>query len=71
MTTDNPQQAAIEVVADLIARARTAQAIFAEYTQKQVDEVVLGVAWTLMEPATNRRLADQAVNDTGIGDVDE
>ncbi|MGB0847277.1 MAG: acylating sulfoacetaldehyde dehydrogenase [Thiolinea sp.] len=65
------QQAAIETVAGLMRRARAAQEIFAGYTQAQVDEVVLGVAWTLMEPANNRRLSEQAVSDTGIGDVDD
>ncbi len=70
-TEDSPAQSAVATVAALMRRARSAQARYAEYTQEQVDEVVLGVAWTLMEPSANRRLAEQAVQDTGLGDIDD
>lgn len=69
--TPEAQQAAIETISTLMTNARKAQAIYAKYTQAQLDEVVLGVAWTLMEPDNNRRLAEQAVRDTGLGDVDD
>ena len=69
--TPEAQQAATETVSALITNARQAQTIYAGYNQAQLDEVLLGVAWTLMEPANNRRLAEQAVSDTGIGDVDD
>src|SRR5689334_12751783 len=57
------------VVAELIARARTAQRAYERYTQAQVDEVVTAVGWAIMEPARNRALAEMAVRDTGLGDV--
>lgn len=60
-----------EVVSELIARARVAQAIYAKFDQATVDEVVTAVAWTLLEPENNRRLAEQAVADTGLGRVDD
>ena len=34
-----------KIIAELIAKARTAQAQVADYTQDQIDEVVLSVAW--------------------------
>lgn len=60
---------ATEVVAELIDRARSAQAVYAGFDQDRVDEVVTAVAWTLLDPATNQRLSEQAVADTGLGRV--
>jgi len=65
------QRLAVETISNLVTKAREAQEIYATYSQAQIDEVVLGVAWSLMEPANNRRLATQAVADTGLGDVDD
>ena len=70
-TATDEQQLAVETIANLVSNAREAQEIYATYSQAQIDEVVLGVAWSLMEPANNRRLATQAVADTGLGDVDD
>ena len=58
-------------VAGLIDKARAAQAVYAGYDQAAVDEVVTAVAWTLLDPTNNRRLAEQAVADTGLGRVDD
>lgn len=66
---DAEQEQVEKTVAELVARARTAQAVYAGYDQAAVDEVVTAVAWTLLEPANNRRLAEQAVADTGLGRV--
>lgn len=60
-----------EIVADLVARARAAQAVYAGYSQEQVDEVVTAVGWTILEPETNRRLSKKAVKDTGLGRADD
>lgn len=57
------------LVAELISRARAAQAIAARYTQEQLDEVATAAAWAIMEPARNRSLAELAVKDTGLGNV--
>ncbi len=68
-------QVAIEVtparaaVAELMRRARAAQAVVERYSQAQLDEVATAAAWAIMEPARNRTLAELAVKDTGLGNV--
>jgi sulfoacetaldehyde dehydrogenase len=57
--------------AALVARARAAQAIADGYDQARVDEVVAAAAWAILEPARNRELAELAVRDTGIGNVED
>ena len=56
-------------VKTLIAQARTAQAQFEADSQEVVDELIVGLAWAILEPGTNRSLAEQAVQETGLGDV--
>lgn len=58
-----------DVIAGLMARARTAQAELATYDQGRVDDVVAAVAWAIAEPERARRLAELAVRDTGLGRV--
>jgi len=60
-----------ETVASLVARARAAQAIADGYDQARVDELVAAAAWAILEPTRNRELAELAVRDTGIGDVED
>ena len=60
-----------ELVAALVARARAAQAIADGYDQARIDELVAAAAWAILEPARNRELAELAVRDTGIGDVED
>jgi sulfoacetaldehyde dehydrogenase len=60
---------AAHIVRELVARARSAQAACARYSQAQLDELVAAVGWAIMEPARNRTLADIAVSDTGLGNV--
>jgi len=55
----------------LIARGRRAQAVFGGWSQVAVDEAVAAAAWAIMAPERNRRLAEQAVRDTGFGDVED
>ena len=52
-------------------RARAAQQIANGYDQARVDEVVAAAGWAIVEPARNRELAELAVRDTGIGDVED
>jgi sulfoacetaldehyde dehydrogenase len=59
------------MVAGLVARARAAQAIADGYDQARVDELVDAAAWAILEPGRNRALAELAVRDTGIGDVED
>jgi len=58
-------------VAQLIERARGAMWQFAGADQARVDEAVTAVAWSVYKPENARRLADQAVADTGIGNADD
>jgi len=57
------------VVAALIARARLAQAIAARWTQAQADDAATACGWAIVQPENNRRLAELAVRDTGLGNV--
>ena len=59
-----------EVIAGLVARARSAMAIFADADQARVDEAVTALAWSIYEPARARELAALAVEDTGLGNVE-
>ncbi|HEY9446929.1 MAG TPA: aldehyde dehydrogenase family protein [Burkholderiales bacterium] len=59
------------VIAALIERARAAQRISAQYDQARLDETASAVGWAIMEPARNRTLAEIAVRDTGLGNVDD
>src|SRR5205823_4311178 len=56
-------------VGALVARARIAQARYERYSQEQVDEVVTAAGWAIVKPENNRRLAELAVRDTGLGNV--
>jgi len=62
-------QAGLNPVAALIARARAAQAEFERWPQERVDEAVLACGWAIMKPQNNRLLAELAVRDSGLGNV--
>ena len=64
MAADSP-------VSKLLVRARAAQAEYERFDQAQVDDVVAAIAWTILEPERNRYLSERAVEDTGLGDVDD
>ncbi len=59
------------LVADLVRKARAAQAIANGYDQARVDELVAAAGWAIIEPGRNRELAQMAVADTGIGNVQD
>ena len=63
------QQETIDAVNGLVARARTAQKHYADYTQEQVDELVTALGWSIINPVNNAELAERAVADTGLGNV--
>ncbi len=65
------QRPASQIVAGLIQRARAAQITYQEYSQAQLDETVTAVAWAIMRPDRNRTLAEIAVRDTGLGNVED
>jgi sulfoacetaldehyde dehydrogenase len=64
-------QAGVTQVAELVRRARAAQAEFARWPQARVDEAALAAGWAIMKPENNRRLAETAVRDSGLGNVED
>ena len=58
-------------VGELVARARAAQRVADAYDQARVDELVAAAGWAIIEPGRNRELAELAVADTGIGNVED
>lgn len=67
----DPPSPVAAAVAVLVARARAAQAVADGYDQARIDELVAAAGWAILEPARNRELAELAVRDTGIGDVED
>ena len=59
------------MIDSLIHRARIAQATIYQASQERADELVRAAAWAILEPNRNRELAEMAVRDTGIGNVDD
>ncbi len=70
-TPDATALAANPEVAGLVARARAAQTIANGYDQARVDELVAAAGWAIIEPERNRALAELAVSDTGVGNVED
>ncbi len=72
VTTSSSANAGVTaMVGALVARARAAQRLAIEYDQTRVDELVSAAGWAIIEPARNRELAERAVADTGIGNVED
>ena len=62
----------IALVDELVARARLAQAAFAKSAdQQRFDLAALAAGWAIMEPEHNRQLSEQAVAQTGLGNVQD
>ncbi len=59
-----------EYVAGLIARARKAQAVAADYSQERVDELVQAIAYRVTREEVKRELAALALEDTLLGDYE-
>jgi len=55
----------------LLQRARQAMATVADWDQTAIDRAVTALAWSIYEPTNARRLAELAVADTGLGNVDD
>jgi len=56
---------------ELLTNARRAMAAVAGYDQAAIDRAVTAVAWSIYDPVNARRLAELAVTDTGLGNVDD
>ena len=60
-----------KVVIDcLMAKAKSAMEAFENADQETVDEAVTALAWSIYEPARARKLAETAIRDTGLGNVE-
>lgn len=59
------------IISELISKARVAQRDYECYSQQRVDEVVSAAGWAIMQPEHNRTLAEMAVRETGLGNVDD
>ncbi|MEM6661014.1 MAG: aldehyde dehydrogenase family protein [Pseudomonadota bacterium] len=57
-------------VADIIARARVAMDQFENLDQGRVDVAVTALAWSIYKPENAKMLAELAVEDTGLGNVE-
>lgn len=60
-----------QVVADIVDRGRKAMAEVADYSQSDIDLAVRAVAWSIYSPENAKALAELAVADTGMGNVDD
>ena len=66
---DDVQIEAQRVVDDLLSKARIAQQQFANASQQQTDDAVTALAWSIYQRDNAKRLAELAVEDTGLGNV--
>ncbi|MFQ5995211.1 MAG: aldehyde dehydrogenase family protein [Acidiferrobacterales bacterium] len=60
-----------EIINGLVARARAAMESLVDATQERVDEAVTALAWSLYKPERAKALAEDAVEDTGLGSVSD
>ncbi len=58
-------------IAAQVARARAAMATLGGAEQARVDEAVTAIAWAIYKPENARELAELAVTDTGLGNVED
>ena len=58
------------VVARLIEDARAAMAEYESANQARVDEAVTALAWSIYKPERAKELAELAVTDTRLGNVE-
>jgi len=71
MSSQIENNAERRIIREWITRARSAMQAVAGYSQEQIDELVTAVAWSLYKPENARRIAELAVQDTGIGNVED
>lgn len=67
VSEENPEK---EIIKGLVEKARAAMAQFANADQARVDEAVIALAWSIYEPSRAKELAELAVQDTGLGNVE-
>ena len=55
----------------LVSNAREAQKHINNFSQEQVDELILAVAWEVIQPNNNKELSEMAVKQTGLGKIED
>ena len=65
----DPQES--RVIDQLLSNGASAMQEISGASQEQIDEIVTSVAWALYKPANARAMAELAVEDTGIGNVED
>lgn len=68
MALHETTQAELEMLDEMVARAKKAQAEFETYSQEQVDNVCKAVAWSTYNLRTWKGLSYEAVRETHLGD---
>ncbi len=69
-TAQNEPHEVTMIVQDLVDRAQVAMEQFENTDQGRIDDAVTALAWSIYEPNRARELAELAVQDTGLGNVD-
>lgn len=55
-------------IADMVARARVAQAQIEHYSQEQIDELITAMVWSCCQPGIAEKIAEHTVEETQLGD---
>ena len=63
-------QEEVGYISQLIERARKAQKIAESYTQEQVDELVMAIAWSTVKKEVAQELAQMAYDESKMGNVE-
>ncbi len=64
-------EGALAIIAGLITRAEAAMEAFDNTNQAAIDDAVTALAWSIYKPENARRLAELAVESTGLGNVED
>lgn len=59
------------MINSIVQQAKEAQLIINEFTQEQIDELILAIAWEIIKPENNQYLSEMAVSTTGLGKVSD
>ncbi|TNF09545.1 MAG: aldehyde dehydrogenase family protein [Bacillota bacterium] len=59
----------VQIIKQYVDRARAAQKLINDYTQEQIDRVCVAIGWEVYNDDNIKRLAEKAVEDTGMGNV--
>ncbi len=72
MNRDNTRSVPEEtvVIDELLSKGAAAMKAISAASQQDIDEMVTAIAWSLYKPENARAMAELAVQDTGIGNVD-